>query len=233
MTRRLVLLVAAVAALLLIALASAAVTLRAYGPAARWNVFAAPTATPTSTATPTVTPTPTPTATPSPTPTLTPTPLPTATPTPAVPPPAPPPVPGAEMPGERWILVDLGAQTATAMVGDVPLYTALVTTGKDGWDTPIGSWRIEYRVENETMTSAAIGAEEYYVLEDVLYTQYFTNAGHALHLNYWREDWYFGRIRSSHGCVGMRYADAEFFWRFATHGTRVEIIAGSTVAPSI
>jgi lipoprotein-anchoring transpeptidase ErfK/SrfK len=203
------------------ALAAAAFSLRAFGPAASWNVFAAATPTWTFTATATSTATPTPTPTDSPTPTHTP--RPTATPTPEVPPPAPPPIPGPEVTGERWILVSIADQTTTAMIGDLPLYTALVTTGKDGWNTPVGSWRIEYRVADETMTSAAIGAEEYYVLEDVLYTQYFTNAGHALHLNYWRENWYFGRIRSSHGCVGMRLADAEFFWNFAAYGTRVEV----------
>ena len=132
-------------------------------------------------------------------------------------------MPGPEVQGERWIDIDLGNQTASAMIGERVLYTALATTGKDGWETPRGTFEILYRVENETMTSAAIGAEEYYVLDNVLYTQYFTNRGHALHLNYWRDDWYFGRIRSSHGCVGLRMADAEFFWRFAGVGTRVTI----------
>jgi lipoprotein-anchoring transpeptidase ErfK/SrfK len=28
---------------------------------------------------------------------------------------------------------------------------------------------------------------------------------------------------SSHGCVGLRYADAQFFWNFATLGTRMEV----------
>jgi lipoprotein-anchoring transpeptidase ErfK/SrfK len=87
-------------------------------------------------------------------------------------------------------------------------------------------------VADETMTSAAIGADDYYVLTHVLYTQYFTEGGHALHLNYWRDDYYFGNVRSSHGCVGMRLADAKFFWDFATFGTRVEI-HGGTAAPSI
>jgi lipoprotein-anchoring transpeptidase ErfK/SrfK len=125
--------------------------------------------------------------------------------------------------GERWIDIDLSKQTTTAMVGDRPLYSALVTTGKDGWETPRGTFHILSRVPDETMTSAAIGAEEYYVLEHVLYTQYFTDRGHALHLNYWRDDSYFGQVRSSHGCVGMRLADAKFFWDFATFGTRVTI----------
>jgi lipoprotein-anchoring transpeptidase ErfK/SrfK len=186
---------------------------------ATWDVFAAG-----ATATPTSTQTPIPTATPTntPTPTITPTPTVTPTPRPTVPAPAPPtiPPPGPE---ERWVDVDISDQTATAMIGNQPLYTALVTTGKDGWETPLGTFYIKYRVYNETMTSAAIGAEEYYVLKDVLFTQYFTDQGHALHLNYWRDDYYFGNIRSSHGCVGMRYADAEFFWNFAHVGTRVTI----------
>ena len=137
---------------------------------------------------------------------------------------APPPVPGPEVPGERWVLVDIERQEATAMIGDRPFYTALVTTGKEGWETPRGTFSIIYRVFDETMTSASIGAEDYYVLEHVLYTQYFTYEGHALHLNYWRPDYYFGEIASSHGCVGMRLAAAEFFWRFAGYGTRVVII---------
>jgi lipoprotein-anchoring transpeptidase ErfK/SrfK len=175
-----------------------------------------PTLTPTPTATGTPTQTPTSTPTPTATPTATPTPPPTATPQLSIslPPPGP---------DERWVEVDLSEQTVTAMVGDTPWYTALATTGKDGWETPTGEFRIGYRVYDETMTSESIGAEEYYVLEHVMFTQYFTNEGHALHLNYWRPDSVFGNERTSHGCVGMRYADAEFFWNFAGYGTRVVI----------
>lgn len=165
----------------------------------------APTPTPTATATPTATPTPTPTDTPTP----------TATPLYAPPQPI--------SPGEHWVDVNLTNQSATAMVGNAPYYTALVTTGKDGWETPVGEFHVIYRVYDETMTSASIGAEEYYVLRHVLFTQYFTNQGHALHLNYWRPESVFGNQRTSHGCVGMRYADAEFFWSFANVGTRVVV----------
>jgi lipoprotein-anchoring transpeptidase ErfK/SrfK len=213
--------------LAIFALSAAAVSalgfsLRTFGPQSSWNVFsAAPTATPTPTATATATPTPTPTFTATATSTATPTP--TATPEPYVPAANPPAVPGPEVQGERWVDVDLERQTATAMVGDQALYTALVTTGKPGWQTPKGTFQILYRVADETMTSVAIGAEEYYVLKHVLYTQYFTNQGHALHLNYWRENYYFGRIASSHGCVGMRLADAKFFWDFVGVGSRVTI----------
>ncbi|HZP56253.1 MAG TPA: L,D-transpeptidase [Dehalococcoidia bacterium] len=222
MDRRRITAVAAALALVVAGLTAVGFSLHQYGPNAGWNVFAPnPTATPTPT--PTATPTATSTATATATPTPTPTPEPTATPTPEVPAPNPPPIPGPDVAGERWVDIDLARQTATAMIGDRPLYTALVTTGKEGWETPEGTFHILYRVADETMTSAAIGAEEYYVLDHVLYTQYFTDRGHALHLNYWRPDWYFGRIPSSHGCVGMRLADAKFFWDFATFGTRVTI----------
>ena len=171
--------------------------------------------------TPGPTPTPTPTATPTATPTSTPTPTPTITPTPTA---TPFPPPGQPIgPGEHWVDVNTSTQTATAMLGKEPYYTALVTTGKDGWETPAGEFRIQYRVYDETMMSAAIGAEDYYVLNHVLFTQYFTNQGHALHLNYWRPDYVFGQQRTSHGCVGMRYADAEFFWNFVGVGSRVVI----------
>jgi lipoprotein-anchoring transpeptidase ErfK/SrfK len=200
-------------------LLAGAFTLRAHGPAASWNIFAAATAT----AAPTVSPTPSVTATATPTPTATTAPRPADTPEPSVAAPEPPAIPGPQVQGERWIDIDLEQQTATAMVGDRPLYTALATTGKDGWETPNGTFHILVRVPDETMTSVSIGAEEYYVLDHVLYTQYFTDRGHALHLNYWRPDDYFGRVRSSHGCVGLRLADAEFFWNFATYGTRVTI----------
>lgn len=207
---------ASLAALVAAAVAIAAIT-SCFGSGFVWS-SPPPTPTPTytPTATPTQTPTATPTSTPTPTPTRTPTPLPTHTPVPVIdlPPPGP---------DERWVDVDLSEQTATAMVGDKPWHTALVTTGKDGWETPSGEFRIGLRVYDETMTSAAIGAEEYYVLEHVMFTQYFTSEGHALHLNYWRPESVFGHERTSHGCVGMRWADAEFFWNFARSGTRVVI----------
>lgn len=208
-----------VAALVVGGLLAAAFTLRAYGPAATWNAFDAPTEMPSATASPT----PTATLTATPTPAATPSPLPAETPEQSATAPDPPAIPGPQVQGERWIDVDLERHSATAMIADKPLYTALATTGKEGWETPRGTFRIMVRVPDETMTSVSIGAEEYYVLDHVLYTQYFTDRGHALHLNYWRPDDYFGRVRSSHGCVGLRLADAEFFWNFASVGTRVTI----------
>lgn len=185
-------------------------------------------------------PPPTPTPTPSPTPTFTPVPtrtaVPTRTPVPLATATASPraeqntsriPNIAALPPGERWVYVSLNTQRATAMVGDTPVYTALGTTGKTGFPTPRGQFKIVKRVYNETMDSLSIGlprdSPEGYYLKDVLFTQYFDWEGDALHLNYWQPESVFGRTPTSHGCVGLRYADAEFFWNFLTFGSRVVV----------
>lgn len=129
---------------------------------------------------------------------------------------------------EAWVGINLTEQVGAAMVGWEPARMILVTTGKPGWDTPQGQFRIVRRVANETMTSAALGItdpDDQYVLEDVLYTQYFTWVGHALHLNYWRPESVFGRQSTSHGCVGMRLPDAEHLWHHLGIGSRVYIHA--------
>jgi lipoprotein-anchoring transpeptidase ErfK/SrfK len=129
-------------------------------------------------------------------------------------------------PDEGWIAVDLTTQRATAFVGAQPVHVARVTTGVPGWETPTGDFRIYVRIENETMDSLTIGIPRDdswgYYLENVYFTQYFVG-GVALHYNYWRADSYFGNVPSSHGCVGMRYDDAKFFWDFAAIGTRVVV----------
>lgn len=128
----------------------------------------------------------------------------------------------AAMVPERWIDADLTTQTMRAMVGKRAIYTATISSGKKNWETPTGTFHIIYRVENETMTSESIGAEENYRLENVLYTQYFTDEGHALHYSWWKTPESFG-TPTSHGCLSETLKDAEYFWNFATVGTRVTI----------
>ncbi|MBI3967480.1 MAG: L,D-transpeptidase [Chloroflexi bacterium] len=154
-------------------------------------------------------------------------------PTPGNPPAAPAPAPGTPPPasaipvGERWIDVNIANQTTSAMVGDQVVYTALVTTGRPGNDTPTGTFRIFSRVFNETMDSSTLGipvnAPGGYYLRNVYFTQYFASGGYALHSNYWAPRDVFGNRPTSAGCVGMVYDDAEFFWNFASIGTRVVV----------
>ena len=77
------------------------------------------------------------------------------------------------------------------------------------------------------MDSSTLGvprnAPDGYYLKNVRYVQYFLGDGIALHANYWMPDSVFGTTNTSHGCVGMREADAKFFWDFADIGTSVVV----------
>ena len=129
---------------------------------------------------------------------------------------------------EKWVDVNVTTQTATAMVGTRPVYTALVSTGSPGFPSPLGTHKIEDdgRVPVERMTATQAGyapGQAQYDVERVLFTQYYDRKGDALHLNYWRPDSVFGNTATSHGCVGMRVHDAQWFWLFGEPGMRVEI----------
>lgn len=130
--------------------------------------------------------------------------------------------------GTRSIRVDLATQTLRAFVGEEVVFTAPVTTGKDGYETPKGRYTVGAggRVANETMTSGQAGINdpaEQYNVKNVLYTQYFDGVGDALHLNYWQPDSVFGTTRSSHGCVGLLVHDAQWLWLFTTGGVLLEV----------
>jgi hypothetical protein len=120
----------------------------------------------------------------------------------------------------KWIDINLVQQLLTAYDGATPIRTIEVTTGMAGWETPPGFFTIIHRVANETMTSGAIGAENHYRLDDVLFTQYFTDLGHALHFAWWRTKETIGRP-GSHGCINLLLEDARFFWDWAELGTPV------------
>lgn len=131
---------------------------------------------------------------------------------------------------ERRIDVSVSRQTLTVYVGQNPVYTARVTTGKPGYETPVGSYRLwpGSRVLNETMTSgqaAITDPDEAYNVKNVLYTQYFDALGDALHLNYWQPEWVFGAQPTSHGCVGLLLQDAQWLWLFVQSGTTLVISA--------
>jgi lipoprotein-anchoring transpeptidase ErfK/SrfK len=128
----------------------------------------------------------------------------------------------------RWIDVNLTLQVATAYEGTTPLKSVLVSTGRPGWETPRGTFAVQRRVAKETMDGRTLigqgpnGAGASYKVENVRWTQYFTADGSAIHENYWRNPALFG-MPGSHGCIGMRSADAAWFWDFATTGTPIVI----------
>jgi lipoprotein-anchoring transpeptidase ErfK/SrfK len=132
----------------------------------------------------------------------------------------PPPLPDDAPSEDRWIDVHLTQQLMVAYEGRDPVRTVVMTSGQPGWETPTGFYRINNRVANETMESGSIGAESFYVLKNVLFTQYFTDRGHALHYAWWKNEETIGRP-GSHGCLNLLMDDAKFFWDWASVGTAV------------
>ena len=132
------------------------------------------------------------------------------------------PVPSDAPTSGRWVDVHLTQQLMTAYEGRNAVKTVPTTTGMAGWETPPGVYQINARVANETMTSGAIGAEHFYKLEDVLFTQYFSQRGHAIHFAWWRTPETIGRP-GSHGCLNLLLEDARFFWDWANIGTTIYV----------
>src|SRR3954471_15190469 len=119
----------------------------------------------------------------------------------------------------RRIDVDLSAQHLTAYEGNTPVYQAPVATGKDGFNTPTGTYAIYSKYPMESMSGSA-GGETWYV-PDIPFVQYVVG-GVALHGTYWHDQWGTG-FRLSHGCINLNIDDAEWLYEWADVGTQVDI----------
>ncbi len=110
----------------------------------------------------------------------------------------------------RWIHVDLDAQVLVAYEGDRPVFATMVSTGREGFATPTGLFRIQSKHVSTTMDDPDAG-EESYSIEDVPWTMYFEGS-YALHAAFWHDR--FGRPRS-HGCVNLAPADARWIFEWS------------------
>ena len=156
-------------------------------------------------------------------------PLPAWTPTPT-PPPTPTPTPtqpasprtlfngsSTEFNEYRWIDVNLTTQIVTAYENGVAVFSTYGSTGKYGTPTVTGQFRIYYRLEAQNMSGYHLGYD--YYIPNVPYVQYF-HGDYAFHGAYWHNN--FG-TPSSHGCVNLTPADAQWLYNFATIGTLVNV----------
>jgi hypothetical protein len=110
---------------------------------------------------------------------------------------------------DRWIHVDLSDQTLVAYEGDRAVFATLVSTGRVGFETPTGTFRIQSKHVSTTMDDPS-SATEAYSIEDVPWTMYFEGS-YALHAAFWHDN--FGRVRS-HGCVNLAPADARWLFEW-------------------
>jgi lipoprotein-anchoring transpeptidase ErfK/SrfK len=117
-----------------------------------------------------------------------------------------------------WIEINLSEQYMTVWNGNTVLFGTYVSTGREGFDTPPGTFYINSKLESQTMEGVLGG--EYYNVPDVPWVMYFTDVGHAIHGAYWHNN--FGSVMS-HGCVNLPLDTAAYLYSIAEIGTRVEI----------
>jgi len=124
--------------------------------------------------------------------------------------------------GAKRIVIDLSDQWVYAYEGDVQVLASPTSTGKDGFNTPIGAFSVVSKHPYSTMQGSA-GGDTWYV-PDVPFAMYFTDRGHAIHGAPWVPDDVFGSgTRLSHGCAGLPVGNAEWFFNWTPVGTPVQV----------
>jgi lipoprotein-anchoring transpeptidase ErfK/SrfK len=121
--------------------------------------------------------------------------------------------------GRKAIVVSIGQQMLWAYRGDRVVLSSYVSTGRAGFDTPLGSYAVLTKLPSQTMEGVIGG--EYYNVPDVPSVMYFTNWGHALHGTYWHAN--FG-TPMSHGCVNLPLDVAAWLYEWTPVGTPVHVV---------
>ena len=119
---------------------------------------------------------------------------------------------------QKTIVISISHQMLWAYKGDQVVLSSSVSTGRAGFDTPVGSFAVLTKLPSHTMEGVIGG--EYYNVPDVPRVLYFTNSGHALHGTYWHNN--FG-TPMSHGCVNLLLDVAAWLHDWTPLGTRVLI----------
>jgi lipoprotein-anchoring transpeptidase ErfK/SrfK len=114
---------------------------------------------------------------------------------------------------QRWIQVDLSSQRLIAWQGNQQIHAVIISTGKAGNDTPLGTFSIQSKHRTARMQG------EDYDVPDVPFTMYYSG-NYAIHGAYWHHQ--FG-TRVSHGCINVAVDHAEWLYHWASVGTPVVV----------
>jgi lipoprotein-anchoring transpeptidase ErfK/SrfK len=124
--------------------------------------------------------------------------------------------------GAKRIEISLARQWLYAYEGDEMVFDAPVTTGKDDWETPTGSFSIFYKVALTDMKGEDKERGEKWEVKNVPHAMYFREGGFAIHGAYWHNMFGSG-VRLSHGCVNLPLDAAEMLYNWAPVGTSVVV----------
>jgi hypothetical protein len=113
-------------------------------------------------------------------------------------------------PGEQWIHIDLDEQTLVAYEGDRPVRATLVSSGKPGYEPPLGLFRVHKKYTSKRMQGDD-PIDGSYDIDQVPWTMYYWGS-FVLPGAYWHDG--FGHVRS-HGCTNLPPADARWLFHWA------------------
>ncbi|MEU0681309.1 MULTISPECIES: L,D-transpeptidase [Streptomyces] len=121
--------------------------------------------------------------------------------------------------------VDVVKKTLTLRESGKVVKTLPVSTGKKTFETWNGTMVVLSKVPSIRMNSATVGifGPEAYDMKAVKWDVQLTLSGTYAHAAPWNEG-KFGRINSSHGCIGMSTADAKWFYDRVNYGDPVTVV---------
>ena len=117
----------------------------------------------------------------------------------------------------KVISVDLTRQSIFAFENGVLKFWTRVSTGKGGYKTPIGQWKIYGKTPKQVMDGPG------YYLPNVQWVMAY-NGDYTLHGAYWHTK--FGQPMS-HGCTNISNTDAQWLYDWSEVGTPVIVYESS------
>jgi len=108
------------------------------------------------------------------------------------------------------------------MYKGVPEKTFIISTGKNKYPTPKGTYKIQTKLlKTDMVRNYGPDNPDNYDLKDVPHVMYFYK-DYAIHGAYWH--WRFG-TRVSHGCINLKLKDAAWLYNWSEIGMPVNIYA--------
>lgn len=122
--------------------------------------------------------------------------------------------------GVKRIVVDLSDQWLYVYEAGELVMTSPVSTGRDDFNTPLGTHRVIWKAALRTMKGTSNGIT--WEVPNVPHAMYLTETGVALHGTYWHKSFGSG-VRLSHGCVNLPMDVAAVLYDWANIGTAVVV----------
>jgi len=121
---------------------------------------------------------------------------------------------------DKLIEADITTKRMYAYQNGELIKTFLIDAGAPDTPTPIGTFKVLYKVPIMNMTGENLNGTTYFQ-PNVQWILFFDTSGHSIHGNYWRPLSAFGNLNTSHGCIGVVNSEAEWIYDWAPKGTTI------------